>query len=99
MLEARLVSHVGEFVPQFEPVHDQAHGPVPFIAVGMPCAQRFALGPGGVIVVPCADPHIPFTAIGSEPDHTAIVILSVAVHPDPVHEMLYDVVLTSPGVV
>jgi hypothetical protein len=79
------VLHVGEFVPPFEPVHDQVHGPVPLIAVGVPCVQRFAVGPGAGIVVPFADPHIPFIGTGAHP--TLIVIFHTVVHPDPVHEI------------
>jgi hypothetical protein len=80
------VLHVGELVPPFAPIHDQVHGPAPFMAVGVPCAQRFTVGPGADITVPFADPHIPFTGTGAH--HTVITILHVAVHPDPVHEIV-----------
>jgi hypothetical protein len=49
------------------------------------------------MIVPFALPHIPF--IGTGPHHTVMVIFPIVIHPGQVHDILYDIVDVSAGVI
>ena len=61
-VQVRMEAEQVAFVPPFNPVQPQVHGPVPLTAVAVPTLQRFVVG-AAVNVCPFDAPQAPLTGI------------------------------------